>query len=240
MIGIKPGRAFNSFQNVNHPHECKGRKLPLPRDTAGQLWSNTLAIKPKIIYNDELFPVHMTQIKVNYTYEVLLCLLKRNMHGRELAKEMDTSLTRVQSILNDLRQANAIDYHTEGKNHVYFINKNAVSKAFVLSSEYYKLTKLITKYPLIEQLINEICKKAPGKIIILFGSYARFSPKEDSDIDLFIPDIDDKTRIILARLHQNLSIKTGDLNKDDLLIQEIMKNHVIIQGAEQYHDRFFG
>ena len=52
----------------------------------------------------------MTQLKVNYEYEVLLKLLKGEMHGRELTKELKTSLTRVQAILNELRECNVLDY----------------------------------------------------------------------------------------------------------------------------------
>ena len=58
----------------------------------------------------------MTQIKINYNYEVLLILLKRELYGRELAKELKTSLTRVQSVLNELRNINVVDYKIEGKN----------------------------------------------------------------------------------------------------------------------------
>ena len=59
----------------------------------------------------------MTLIKINYESEALLLLLKKEMHGRELAKEMKTSLTRVQTILSELRKMNALDYKTEGRNH---------------------------------------------------------------------------------------------------------------------------
>ena len=41
----------------------------------------------------------MTQIKVNYIYEVLLSLLKKEIHQRELTKELKTSLTKIQSVL---------------------------------------------------------------------------------------------------------------------------------------------
>jgi predicted nucleotidyltransferase len=162
------------------------------------------------------------------------------MHGRELAKELKTSLTRVQGILNELRQANVIDYNTEGRNHVYFIKENAIARAYVLNAENYKLTKLLMRYPLIEQLASEIIKKAPGKLILLFGSYAKFIPKEESDIDIYIYDLDDKTRKEISRLHEKLSIKTGDFRKNDPLMQEIIKKHVIIQGAEQYYDKLSG
>src|SRR3989338_561075 len=101
----------------------------------------------------------MTRIKVNYEYEVLLYLLKKEMHGRELTKELKTSLTRVQAILNELRQINVLDYKTEGKNHIYFIKKNLVAKSFILNAENYKLAKLLGKYPLFEPLFKEITEK---------------------------------------------------------------------------------
>jgi predicted nucleotidyltransferase len=179
----------------------------------------------------------MMQIKVNYTFEVLLRLLKKEMHGRELAKELKTSLTRVQSVLRELRQANALDYKVEGKNHVYFIKNNILAKAYVLNAENYKLAKLLKKYGMLEPLFIEITRKVPGKMIMLFGSYAKFMPKEDSDIGIYIYDLDDKTKKELAKLHDKLSIKTGNFNKEDGLIQEIIKNHVIVQGAEQYYEK---
>jgi len=179
----------------------------------------------------------MTQIKVDYVFEALLCLLKKEMHGRELAKELKTSLTRVQSILNELRQANVLDYRVEGKNHVYFIKKNIMAKAYTLNAENYKLAKLLRKYETLEPLFKEITEKIPDRIIILFGSYAKFNPKEDSDIDIYIYNLDDKTKKDLSRLHEKLSIKTGDFNKEDLLMQEIIRNHIIIQGGEQYYEK---
>jgi len=62
----------------------------------------SLKDKTKALNTTELLKSHMNQIKVNYEYEILLSLLKKNMHGRELAKELKTSLTRVQSIFNEM------------------------------------------------------------------------------------------------------------------------------------------
>ena len=39
----------------------------------------------------------MKQIKINYESEVLLSLLRKETYGRELAKELKTSLTRIQT-----------------------------------------------------------------------------------------------------------------------------------------------
>ena len=128
----------------------------------------------------------MTQIKINYTYEILLFLLKKDRHGRELAKELKTSLTRVQAILTELRNINVLDYRIEGKNHIYFIKKNLVSKSFILNAENYKLAKILSKHPELEPLFQDIIKKSQCHLILLFGSYAKNTERKESDIDIYI------------------------------------------------------
>jgi predicted nucleotidyltransferase len=182
----------------------------------------------------------MIQNKVNYTYETILYLINKQAHGREIAKELNTSLTRIQSVLNELETANVIDYNIQGKNHIYFIKKNLVSRSYILNAENYKLTKLIKKYPYLEPLFLQIIEKIPDKMILLFGSYAKFSPKEQSDIDVYIDTVDKKTKECIKDLNQKLSTKIGSFDKNDLLIQEIIKNHVIITGGEKYYDKVFG
>ena len=183
----------------------------------------------------------MTQIKINYNYEVLLSLLKKEMHGRELAKELKTSLTRVQSVLTELRNINVLDYNVEGKNHVYFIKKNLISKSFMLNAENYKLSKLLTKHPELEPIFNDIIKKSKSSLIILFGSYAKGTPKKDSDIDIYIGTTSQKTKQEVQKIYGLISVKIGKFNPDDLLVKEIIKNHVIIRGGEEYYEkiRFF-
>ena len=179
----------------------------------------------------------MTQIKVNYEYEVLLLLLKKEMHGRELAKELKTSLTRIQSILNGLRQQNALDYKAEGRNHVYFIKRNIVAKTYVLNAENYKLAKLLRKYTFLEPLFKDIAEKYPDKMVVLFGSYAKFIPKDASDIDIYVGTTDKKVGETIKNINETISAKTGEFNKGDLLIQEIIKNHVIVQRGELFYEK---
>ena len=179
----------------------------------------------------------MTQIKIDYTYEVLLSLLKKEMHGRGLAQELKTSLTRIQRILNELSAHNVLDYKIEGKNHIYFIKKNIIAKAFILNSENYKLAKLLCKYIFLEPLFNEVAQKYPSQMVILFGSYAKFIPKEESDIDLYLDSADKKVKETINSINERISVKIGEFKKEDLLIQEIIKNHVIIQGGESFYEK---
>lgn len=186
---------------------------------------------------NEFIKVHMTQIKVNYEFEVLLCLLKKEMHGRELSKTLETSLTRIQSILNELRRRNVLDYRVEGRNHVYFIKRNLIAKTFILNAESYKLAKLLSKYPFLEPLFKEATQKHPGKIIILFGSYAKFIPKEGSDIDLYVESTDKKVKETINRINERIRVKIGRFYKEDPLIQEVIRNHVILQGSEEFYEK---
>ncbi len=179
----------------------------------------------------------MTQIKINYSYEVLLSLLKKEMHGRELAKELKTSLTRVQSILTELRNINVLDYKVEGKNHVYFIKKNLISKSFILNAENYKLSKLLIKHLELEPIFNDIIKKSGCSLIILFGSYAKGIPKKSSDIDVYIETTSRKIKQNVEKIYYLISVKIGAFNPDDLLVKEIIKNHVIIKGGEEYYEK---
>lgn len=179
----------------------------------------------------------MTQKKINYLYEVLLCLLKKNMHQRELAKELKTSLTRIQSILKELREINAIDYNETGKNHVYFIKKNLISKSLILNAENYKLIKLLKKYPYFGPIFKEIIIKCPKSIILLFGSYAKETERKDSDIDIYIDITNQKIKKEIQNIYPTLSIKIGKFNLDSLLIKEIIKNHIIINNGEEYYEK---
>ncbi len=179
----------------------------------------------------------MNQIKVNHKYEILLLLLKKEMHGRELAKELKTSLTRIQAILKELRDSNIIDYKEQGRNHVYFIKINLIAKSFILNAENYKLFKTINKYPILMPIFQDITKKSKCSLIILFGSYAKGIPKEDSDIDIYIETKDIKVKENIQKINDLVSVKIGKFNSDDLLIKEIIKNHVIIKGAEEYYEK---
>ncbi len=178
----------------------------------------------------------MKQIKVNYTYEVLLSLLKSEMHQRELAKILNTSLTRIQSVLKELRDINAVDYRKVGKNHVYFIKKNIISKSLLLNAENYKLIRLLRKHTFLEPIVKQLIKSS-NSMIILFGSYAKGKEKKDSDIDIYIDTTSQKIKKATQEIYPSLSIKIGKFNPNNLLIKEIIKNHVILKGGEKYYEK---
>ncbi len=172
----------------------------------------------------------------NIIYEIILQLLKQSQHGRSFAKKLNTSLTTIQRVLKQLRELNVLDYKEQGKNKIFFIKNNLVAKRYVYNAENYKFLKLIEKYPKLHPIFIRILEQSNSSLIILFGSYAKFSAKKSSDIDLYISSKEN-----LDDIYSKLSIKSGKFNTKNLLIKEIINNHVIVKGVEEFYEktRFF-
>ena len=98
----------------------------------------------------------------------------------------------------------------------------------------------------IHELIVRIASQFHPKRIILFGSYAKKTFQEDSDIDLFyqgqITDKEIETVKNIGKIYgKTINIKKSTLKKfesglrgKDPLIIEIIKNHIILQNPEQF------
>jgi len=174
----------------------------------------------------------------NLEHELVLLLLKGESHGRAIAKQLHIPLSTVQLGLKALAGKNVLESRTEGRNKIYSVKRNIYARQAVYSAEQYKLTILMGIYPYISPLIEDLIKARPSKLIILFGSYARFNIRKDSDIDLFVETTSIPVKKEVEDINSLLSVKIGIFNKEDLLIKEIIKNHVIIAGVEEYYDKF--
>ena len=128
----------------------------------------------------------MNQKRINIQYEIILALLNQDMHGRALSKELGVSLSSIQRSLSLLDKDNIASWEEIGRNKMHFLKKNKVARVYVFMAENYKLIKLIRHYPYLGPIISDIIEKTKGCIILLFGSYAKFMPKEESDIDIVV------------------------------------------------------
>lgn len=179
----------------------------------------------------------MVQNKNNIELEVILALIKNKSHLREIARTLNESHSTVLRKINELVKENILDYKKEGKNKIFFIKNNLNSKNYVYSAEIYKLSSLLKRHPKLSIIFEDIKKNTPKGMIILFGSYAKGNPKQDSDIDIYIETTDNKIKNKLKELNSKISIKIGKFDTNSLLIKEIIKNHVIIRGIEEYYER---
>ncbi len=177
----------------------------------------------------------------DFKLEILKELAKKSSHARELAKLLGTNHMTISRKIKELEKENVLDYQQEGKNKRYFIKKTIEAKSYLVIMENYKLNQLIKKYPALRTVIEKL-QKEKISLAIIFGSYAKGTAKEGSDIDVYIETKDHNIKKELGLIDSKLSIKIGKYDPSNLLIKEIEKNHIIIKGAERYYDKnkFFG
>ena len=186
--------------------------------------------------------VHMVQKRDDLDSEIILFLLRRESHVRGIAKQLERSHSTVLRKLNDLFEENVLDWRMEGKNKVFFIRKNLQAKTRVFNAERYKLMKLLKKYPELNVIVEDLLKKCDEKLVILFGSYAKFMANRNSDIDVFVETKNGRVKEELESVHSRVNVKIGEFDLGSPLVKEILKNHVILRGVEDFYEktRFFG
>ena len=172
----------------------------------------------------------------DYSLEIVGQLIGKRLHVRELAKLLGTNHTTIIRKLKELSQENVLDFEEKGRNKVFFLKHTSEARAYIFMAEQYKLKQSLKKYPSLRNLFEKIHKNNEIKLAILFGSYAKDIAKKNSDIDIYVETTNKKIKQDLENLNSKLSIKIGKYNKDNLLIREIEKNHVIIKGVEKFYE----
>ena len=181
--------------------------------------------------------VHMVQNKNNIEFEIVLVLIKNRAYLREIARTINESHSTVLRKINELVRENILDYKKEGRNKTFFIKDNLKAKNYTYSAEIYKLSKFLKKHPEMSIILEDIKKNTPKGMIILFGSYVKGNPKQNSDIDVYIETNDNKIKTKLQELNSKLNIKIGKFDTISLLIKEIIKNHIIVRGVEEFYEK---
>ena len=179
----------------------------------------------------------MVQNKNDLELGIILVLLKNRIHLREIARVLNEAHSTVLRKINNLVKENILDYKREGKNKTFFIKNNLNAKNYIYSAEIYKLNKLLRKHPELSIIFEDVKKSFPKGLIILFGSYAKGNPKLDSDIDIYLETNNNQLKNKVKEVNSKLNIKIGKLDTKSLLIKEIIKNHIIIRGLEDFYER---
>jgi predicted nucleotidyltransferase len=179
----------------------------------------------------------MVQNWNNVDYEILLMLVREPAHLRGLAKSLGQSHTTLLRRINQLLKENVLDYMQKGKNKVFFIKKNIMAKQYVYRAEHYKLSKLITAYPELAIILEDVLKTCKERLMIVFGSYAKFQATKGSDIDVYIETTRRKVKDEAEAVHARLSVKIGRFDPENVLVKEIIKNHVIVRGVEEFYEK---
>jgi predicted nucleotidyltransferase len=169
--------------------------------------------------------------------EIINLLLRSESHVRGVAKKLGESHSTVLRRLNSLKKENVVDSNVEGKNKIFFLKDNIITKNYIKKAELQKLSNLLRKYPELGILFEDILKKTDDKLIVLFGSYAKGLAKKDSDIDIYVETKNRSVKKAIEDIHSKISVKIGAFDTKSPLIKEIIKDHVIIRGIEVFYDK---
>jgi predicted nucleotidyltransferase len=176
-------------------------------------------------------------VEQNVANEIVALLLQADLHPRGIAEKLTTNHMTISRKLRELVKDNVVDYRVEGKNNVYFLKKTLEGRNAAMIAEIYKQTQVISRYPILRGIFKSVREMQEVSLAILYGSYAKGRAAKESDIYIYIETLNADVRKQLERRHSSLSVKTGMFDPSSPLIREIMKDHVIIRGLEEYFEK---
>ena len=176
--------------------------------------------------------------KMEQELEIVLVLLKyKELHVRGASKILNQPHANISRAMKKLLSENVVDFRFQGRNKTFRLKKSIESTTCIRMAESFKLIKLIRKYQFLGVTIEQILAETRQNLVLIFGSFAKFSANNDSDIDIYIETTDRKTKEKIENIYSRLSVKIGKFDKDNLLIKEIIKDHVILKGVEYFYEK---
>ena len=183
--------------------------------------------------------------KVNDTDLKVLSLFTKGYdkeyYIREVEKLLDVSSRTALVTLAKLEKKGILESQTKGKIKTYAIRKSTLSRESLLLTEQYKEIQFLEENHLIKEVLEKADEYMQG-IVLIFGSYAKGIQKDDSDLDMFIVGKFDEAKIkdVGKTYGIDIDIKSYPVKifskeiHDDVLLKEIVGNHILIRGAEGF------
>lgn len=164
-------------------------------------------------------------------------LLEEDSHIRKISRNTKINFMSVKRIVDKFLDKNILDFKMDGKNKTFFVKDNFEAKNMKILYEVYQRMDLSKGYPIIRKIFEKIFMNKEIKLAILFGSYAKRRAHSKSDIDIYIETKKLKLKKDVEKINSKISVKIGNFDKENILIKEIIKNHVIIKGVEEYYGK---
>ncbi|MBI2666065.1 nucleotidyltransferase domain-containing protein [Candidatus Woesearchaeota archaeon] len=163
--------------------------------------------------------------------------LDERITASQIAKKKKINQKSVYLFMEELEKIGIITSEMQGKNKLYFLNKSnkELVKQFLCSLEHLRTMYFYHELPEIKLIIQKILPHIQG-IVAIFGSYAKGTKKETSDLDIFIAGTYDEKEIELigSTFGVDINIKHQKIFKEDVLTNEVKKSHILIKNTEQF------
>src|SRR3989338_663890 len=164
----------------------------------------------------------------------------RRLTASEIARALSQPQKTVSRKLNSFCAAHLLNYTREGRLKQYYFDLNDGLAAHLLAMvEHGKAIGFSLRNPPIALMLNDIARELP---VILFGSHAKGSATEGSDIDLLVLGRKSaKIKKVIGRYpfetvphYSRLDIFRKQLNEGSALAREIAQNHIIFGYGEGF------
>ncbi|MDI6737493.1 MAG: nucleotidyltransferase domain-containing protein [Nanoarchaeota archaeon] len=169
-------------------------------------------------------------------------------HVREMARLLGASHAALLPHINSLEKEGVIVAGKSGKSKPFTLNMENISvKDYLIMAEEYEKLALLERAPVIKKLSEKLSGSGASGAAILFGSYAKGSFTDESDIDIeYLDDIlgvklINKLKEIGSIYGKKVSARAAapdefekSLRKMDALAIEIVHGHVVLQNADLF------
>jgi len=159
----------------------------------------------------------------------------------QIAKHKKLNQKTVSNHLNTLEQEKILDYEFQGRNKLFFLNKDnfEITKKYCQIVEELKAIKIFKEKIILKEIAQKINPHIKG-IALFFGSYVKHKEKEDSDFDVLVIGKCNEAKIDqISKLYGiHIEVKIFPKFEEDILLEEAIKDHICIKNTEQFITEF--
>ena len=163
---------------------------------------------------------------------------------REISKLSKLPLKTCQNALSNLEKFKVLKSKLEGKNKYFSLNlENIKTKSYLQQAEICQTDRFVEKYPQFKMFLKSL---ETNTSIIVFGSFAKFTADQDSDLDLLVVSekkIELPFHLLPFKPHEiNMTEKTflKAIDQQEDLMKEIEENHIILNNHSFYVNMMWG
>ncbi len=170
-------------------------------------------------------------------FEEFLKDFNAKLTGSYIAKKKGLNQKTTANFLNRLEKEAILKSNTQGKNKLFFLNLNnkEIVENFMMAAEHIRTINFYKKNILVKEITEKIQAHIEGAAII-FGSYAKNIQKQGSDLDiLIIGKCNEKEIENISKIYKiDISLKIYPELELDILLKEVIKEHIIIKNTELF------
>lgn len=166
---------------------------------------------------------------------------EREYYIREVCTHLPISPGTAQTVLMRLEDKRVLASSQRGKVRLFRIKPGEMAVQYLILAEVYKKILFMEEHPYISEVLDRVSSCTEGTTL-LFGSYAKATETEDSDLDVFVAGRYDEQEVVkIGEMYGvEVNIKAypdtafGPKYWSDPLVIEVKKNHIIWKNVEPF------